>query len=262
MDIARFAPPRILLVENDPSLVSLVSEVLDIGGYSVSVAASLEAIPAQLEQETFALVLADVYVGRFQAGSFTPAHRLRRQVSPTPIGLLMTLPFTPEEARRAGFAFVVPMPFSLDDLLAHVATTLQSTLGTQDQQRVAVAERYFAACEQEDWQAMLDLCTEDVIYYPPTASGIHLASRRQGQATLRASLALAAQAMSAQTFLHCYYAAVPNGLVVRYLRCWTTPEGERQCETEVAFFHFRGEQISQIGTRPQLAALSAHRQTG
>jgi CheY-like chemotaxis protein len=262
MDPARFAPSRILLVESDPSLASLLSEVLSDIGCPVSVAPSLEAVPALLARETFALALADVYVGRAHAGSFTPAQRLRRQVSPTPVGLLMTVPAAPEEARRAGFAFVVPMPFDLDDLLTPVATILQPVLSTQVEQRIAVVERYFAAREQEDWQAVLDLCTEDVVCYPPTASGIHLASRRQGQAALRASLASAAQVMSAQTFLHYYYAAVPKGLVVRYLHCWTTPEGVRRSETQVALFHFRGEQIARIGTRPQLAARSEHRQTG
>lgn len=262
MDIARFAPSRILLVESDPSLVSLLSEVLGDIGCAVSVAESLEAVPAQLTRETFALVLADVYAGSSRAGSFTPAHRLRRQVAPTPLGLLMTVPFAAEETRRAGFAFVIPMPFDLDSLLTQVAITLQPTLSPQDEQRIQAVERSFAAREAEDWQALLELCTEDVVWYPPTASSIHLAGRRQGQAALRASLASAAQAMHAQTFLHPYYVAVPKGLVVRYLRCWTTPEGVRQRETQVALFHFRGERICQIGTRPLVTTLSAHLQTG
>lgn len=262
MDIARVAPPRILLVESDPSLASLLGEVFSDGGYPISVATSPEAVPALLARETFALALADVYVGRAHPGAFTPAQRLRRQVSPIPLGLLMTVPFAAEEARRAGFAFVVPMPFDLDTLLTLVASTLQPTLSAQDEQRIAVVERSFAAREQEDWQAVLDLCTEDVVWYPPTASGIHLANRRHGQDALHTWLASAAQTMQAQTFLHRWYAALPHGLVVRYLRCWTTPEGVRRSEAEVALFHFRGEQIAQIGTRLQLATRSEHLQTG
>ena len=153
-------------------------------GYALTVVSSLEEVPTQFDGETFALVLADVFVGRAPAGSFTPAHQLRRLVYPTPVSLLMTLPWSPEEAERAGFAFVLPMPFDLEDLLAQVATTLQRSLSEEDHQRIRVVERYFAALEREDWQAMLDLCTEDVAFYPLASSPRRTVRQMQGQAAV------------------------------------------------------------------------------
>jgi CheY-like chemotaxis protein/ketosteroid isomerase-like protein len=262
MEIARFTPPRILLVERDPSLASLLCEVLNSGGYLVSFATSLEAVPAQLEQEAFALVLADVYAGRARAGSFMPAHRLRRLAAPTPVGLLMTVPAAPEEARRAGFAFVLPMPFELADLLAEVAQALQLPLRREDQQRVQVVERFFDAREAEDWSALLALCTEAVDVFPPTPVGLQTARRLRGQAAVRTYFAATAQATRGQTFLHRSYAVVPHGLIVRYVRYWTTPEGARRREAKVGFFHFQGTQLCQVGLRPQLAARPAQEQVG
>jgi CheY-like chemotaxis protein/ketosteroid isomerase-like protein len=252
MDTAPPVPPRILLVEPDVSMRALLGDLLSQEGYALSMVSSLEEVSAQLEEETFALVLADVFVGRTHAGSFTPAHQLRRLARPTPVGLLMTLPFLSEETAHAGFAFVLPMPFELEDLLAQVATTVQQTIRMEDQQRIQVVEHYFAAREQEDWQTVLDLCTEDVVFYPLTPSNATMGRRIQGQAALRTLRASAASSAHSQTFLHFYYAALPKGLVVRYLRLWTTPMEERRREVKTTLFHFRGAQICQVGMRPLL----------
>lgn len=252
MDTAAPVLSRILLVEPDASMQALLGDLLSQEGYALSIVSSLEEVPAQLTGETFALVLADVFVGRAHAGSFTPAHHLRRLARPTPVGLLMTLPFSSEETAHAGFAFVQPLPFELEDLLAQVATTLQQTIRAEDQQRIQVVERYFAAREQEDWQTVLELCTEDVVFFPLASSDTMMTRRMQGQAALRNALASAASFAPSQTFLHFYYAALPKGLVTRYLQLWITPAGERRREVGTALFYFRGAQICQIGMRPLL----------
>jgi DNA-binding response OmpR family regulator len=262
MDSSALSPLRILIVEPDVSLQALLCETLSEEGYAVSLASSLEKAPAQLEKETFALVLANVFVGRYHAGSFTPAHWLRRLAHPTPVGLLMTVPLSPEEAAHAGFAFVLPMPYDLEDLLALVAATIQQPPGAEYQQHVRVVERYFAAREQEDWQAMLDLCTEDVVFSPLGASSMMAARQIRGQMALRGYLASAARSVRFQTFMHFYYAALPKGLIVRYVCLWTTPEEERRREAKIALFHFRGERISQIGMRPLLVHHQEQAQAG
>lgn len=262
MDNVLASSPHILVVEEDASLQYLLCETLHAEGFAVTAAASLSAVPDQLAEETFALVLADVFVGYHHAGSFTPAHRLRRLAAPTPVGLLMTVPFSAEEAHRAGFAFVLPMPFDLSELLAEVATALQLPLGHEDQQRVQMVERFFAAREAEDWPALLALCTETVDVFLSTPFGLQTGRRLQGRDAVRTYFAATAQAAREQTFLHRSYAVVPHGLVVRYVRYWTTPEGERRREAEVGFFHFRGTLLCQVGFRPQLVARLAEVQAG
>lgn len=262
MDNALASSPRILVVEEDASLQYLLCEVLHAEGFAVAVAASLSAVPDLLAEETFALVLADVFVGSARAGSFTPAHRLRRLAAPTPVGLLMTVPFSPEVAHRAGFAFVLPMPFQLEDLVAEVAQALRLPVRLEDQQRVQVVERFFAAREAEDWAALLAQCTEAVDVFPSTPSGLQTARRLQGQAAMRTYFAATAQAARDQTFLHRAYTVMPHGLVVRYVHYWTTSEGARRREAEVGFFHFRGTQLCQVGFRPQIVARLAEVQAG
>jgi CheY-like chemotaxis protein len=256
------SPPRLLLVEPDDSLQSLLMEVLSEVGYAVSMASSLKEAQSPIQEETFALVLAHLYVGRAPAGSFTPAHQLRRLVHPTPVGLLMTTPFSPEDARHAGFAFVLPMPFDLDDLLTKVSLGIQQTLSAEDEKRIQVIERFFAARQHEDWPTLLALCTEDVVYYPFAAPGATTARRMRGVATLQNILAAIGRSARSQVFLHRYYAMLPKGLMARYLRLWTTPEGERRREVEVAYFHFRGEQICQVGMHALLRSFERQNQVG
>jgi CheY-like chemotaxis protein len=256
------ASSRLLLVEPDDSLRELLGEFLGEVGYTVSLAASLPEALAALREETFALVLAHLFMGRFPAGSFTPAHQLRRWARPTPVGLLITAPFPTTEARRAGFAFALPMPFDLEGLLAEVAQAVQQPLSAEDEERVRVVERFFAAREAQDWQALEQLCTEDVVYYPFTPAGAVTARHMQGPGVLRHLIEATDRAARFLTFLHFYYVALPKGLVVRYLRLWTTPEEERRREARVALFHFRGTQICRVGIRPLVNGFQEQSQAG
>src|SRR5690348_1200717 len=120
----------ILVLEPDDALRSLLAEMLREEGYQVSVAASLAEGLVWVETQSFALILANLFAGRYPAGSFTPAHTLRRRVQPTPVGLLMTQPLSAEEAQRAGFAFVLSLPFELEDLFSLVAVALHRSFTT------------------------------------------------------------------------------------------------------------------------------------
>ena len=68
--------------------------------------------------------------------------------------------------------------------------------------------------------------------------------------TVAASLSAVPTQLAEETFLHQAHAVLPHGLVVRYGRLWTTPEGERRREAKVGFFHFRGTQLCQVGFPP------------
>src|SRR5579885_2352347 len=107
---------RILVVEPDDDLREALHTTLQEEGYQVSIAASLQHALSAVDEQSFHLILADIFVGR-SPHSFTEAHILRRHVHPTPLAVLTTQQIDQEEAARQKFAFIAQMPFDLAELL-------------------------------------------------------------------------------------------------------------------------------------------------
>ena len=110
----------ILVVEDDPDLREVITEVLSDEGYHV-----YEAIDGQraLERiDTIApdLVLSDIRMPRLTGIEL--AERLRQRRDPIPIVLMSTSSNAPPDG---GFLFLAK-PFSLDDLIALVARILSN----------------------------------------------------------------------------------------------------------------------------------------
>jgi CheY-like chemotaxis protein len=108
--------PRLLLIEADADLRSLFTELLTGEGYDLICAVSLEEGFQRVEEQTFALVLADVFLGPAST-ELARAQALRACIYPIPLALLARLPLPPT-AKQADFAFVLPLPFSIEACLA------------------------------------------------------------------------------------------------------------------------------------------------
>src|SRR5215813_4140981 len=107
-------PPRILVVEPDPSISDLLGALLRLGHYTPDIAASLEEAQNKVDQELYDLVLTDLF------SPFPPRLEaikpLQHRCFPTPIGIVSGWRVGQAEAIRAGFAFVLEKPFELDAL--------------------------------------------------------------------------------------------------------------------------------------------------
>jgi DNA-binding response OmpR family regulator len=135
---------RVLVVADDADLQAVLDLLLGDEGYESQVATSLDTALSLVNDVPFDLVLADLYVGQHQA-SLTPANILRRRVQPTPVGLLTTQLVPPDETASIGFAFVLPMPFDVEHLLALVATTLRVSWSPEQERQAETTRRFFAA---------------------------------------------------------------------------------------------------------------------
>lgn len=253
----RTAPARsvpLLVVEADADLQAILVDLLTEEGYQVQGVASLEEALRQVEEQTFALILAHLFVGR-SPYALTAAQILRRRVQPVPVGLLLTQPLPAEAVARAGFAFVLPLPFDLEDFLRVVAATLQQPLTPEQERQAAVVTAYFAALQDEDWEALLQVCTEDVTYYPPAGSRGTSARKLVGHAALRqyAERARPSSQRLQITDLHLY--ARPHGVVAHYLSHDVTPEGTLRRLVTTTTFHFAGERIRPVSDRAPLVRL-------
>lgn len=131
------ADALILVVEQDDGLRETFAEVLAEWGYTATFASSLAEAYQHLDTQTYALVLADLFVG-CSPYEFSEAHRLRCYASPTPVGLLTTQPISREEAPHAGFAFGLRLPFDIDELLGCVAATINQPFTPEQRERAEI----------------------------------------------------------------------------------------------------------------------------
>jgi len=122
--LAGHPPPRLLVVDDDPDMLRLLSMRLHSAGYRVSTAASAEAALAQLEIERPQLVLSDVRLpGRDGLELFD---EIRQRHPALPVILLTahgTIPDAVEATARGVFTYLTK-PYDGKELLDKIAQAL------------------------------------------------------------------------------------------------------------------------------------------
>jgi DNA-binding NtrC family response regulator len=110
-------PPTVLVVDDEPSIRLLCRINLELEGYRVLEAGSLEEARRALEDETVRVVLLDVHVG---ADDGRELLRELRDVYPGVQVALLSGSATREQIAREGADALVTKPFVLDDLIETV----------------------------------------------------------------------------------------------------------------------------------------------
>ncbi len=245
---------RILVVEPDDDLREALHTTLQEEGYQVSIAASLQHALSAVDEQSFHLILADIFVGR-SPHSFTEAHILRRHVHPTPLAVLTTQQIDQEEAARQKFAFIAQMPFDLAELLALVAAQFTLPLSAEQQRQAEVVRRFFAALDADDWDTLKTLCTEDITFFPPAQMPFDPSKRVRGLDTYLAYVQAARRFYPEHVTEDIAIYARPRGLAARYQASWRLPNFTTQRLAGTTLFHFEGERIRQIGVSMSLERL-------
>jgi CheY-like chemotaxis protein len=245
---------RILLVEPDADLREVLQTTLQEEGYQVSSVASLQQALSAVEEQSFYLILADVFIGR-SPHSFTEAHILRRHVHPTPLAVLTTQQISQEEEARHKFAFVARMPFDLDELLALIAAQFNQPLSAEQQCQAEVIRRFFAAMDANDWGTLKTLCTDDITFFPPAKMPFDPSKRVRGLDAYLAYLQEAKRFYPDHVTEDVVIYARPRGLAARYQASWRLPNFTTQRLAGTTLFHFEDKRIRQIGVSMSLERL-------
>jgi CheY-like chemotaxis protein len=253
MHIGSGDPPSLLLIEDDPSLRSLFTDFLTEEGYDPIFALSLEEGFRRVEEQSFALILADVFLGP-RSQDLAHAHALRARVYPAPLALLASLPL-PSLEKLTDFAFVLPMPFDIADCLSLIATTIHTPLNVEQQAQAQVVQRLLEGIEARDWEALAALHTDDVICVAPEYSRGTSARLVKGKAAYRTWVAHLLQTYQQLRVEATLLAATPRGLAVRYTMHWQEPDRPVQ-RAGTLFLRFQGERICQMGIRISLPPLT------
>lgn len=246
---------RVLVVDDDDDIRNALRFLLEDAGYDVTSASSLDDALALIDQEPVQLILTDSFFGR-RGNALAALRTLRQRAEPTPVGVVTAWNTSMAEAKRAEFAFVVAKPFDIDQLLTQIAASLRTPLTEQQQRLALVAHAYFAALTARDWDALVDLCTDDVAYILPGPAA--LAGTYVGKAAFRAyTEETFAQFLEAR-FEQVQVYASPSGLATRYRGTWRLPDGSQPVLMGAVHFQFEGDRIKQIGVSlndERLAAL-------
>ncbi|HEU5198090.1 MAG TPA: nuclear transport factor 2 family protein [Ktedonobacterales bacterium] len=245
---------RILVIEPDDDLREALQTTLQEEGYQVSGVASLEQALSAVDEQSFHLVLADVFVGR-SPHSFSEAHILRRHVHPTPLAVLTTQKIDQEEAAYHKFAFIAHMPFDLDGLLALVAAQFDHPLSAEQQRQAEVVRRFYAALDANDWDTLKTLCAVDITFFPPAKMPFDPSKRVRGLDTYLAYVQEAKRFYPDHVTEDMVIYARPRGLAARYQASWRLPNFTTQRLAGTTLFHFEGEHIRQIGVSMSLERL-------
>ncbi|MGH2379363.1 MAG: EAL domain-containing protein [Candidatus Limnocylindria bacterium] len=108
----------VLVVDDEPAILALVSELLTMEGYSVQTAANGEEALRAVQLDLPALILLDVHMPVLDGEGFVRA--LRSRGIRLPVVIMTAGPSAEHWARTLGADASVAKPFGLDDLL-HVA---------------------------------------------------------------------------------------------------------------------------------------------
>jgi CheY-like chemotaxis protein len=115
--------PRILVVDDEEDLLSLVSAVLGGAGYEVFTANSGQAALDLLEQETVDLVLLDVMMPEMDGWTVVREMKKRPEAKDLPIAMLTVKSMSPENFYSnevEGISDYINKPFSKNELLERV----------------------------------------------------------------------------------------------------------------------------------------------
>ena len=146
----------------------MLASLLEAAGYSVHVVENPADAVVRLERSAYDLVITDVRLGVLSlAECWAAIERFVELARPAPVGLLTGWNVSLDEARRHGAQFIVRKPSSRDALFATIGNALH--LPPLDDVLIARIDRYFAALQGAQYDAIGELCTDEIVYRLPGA---------------------------------------------------------------------------------------------
>ena len=244
MPDAIITPFRVLVVEHDPGVRDLLQAFLTSDGYGVLLVASPQQALPLLDTRTFHVILTDLFRAADQ-DLFEAIEPLRSQAHPIPVGVISGWKVTEKEVLQRGFACLVLKPFDLEMVLTTIAACLHISLNAEQARQAQIIQAYFAALSARKWEAMLALCTEDVVYSLPGTTPF--AGTIRGKSAFRAYTEDTFGHFPDVQFEEVQVYRRPHGMAARYCGRWGTPEGGEASASGAVLFEFDGEQITHIG---------------
>lgn len=240
MSNAAASPPHLLVVEDDPEVLTLVRYILEDSGYGVTSVTSLPESQKALEKHLFHFILTDLFRQPEQHNPLQSIQPLIDQATPIPIGVITAWQVPEDDPALANLAFLLHKPFELEDLLGKVDAALHPTIRSVRQ--IALAEEFFHALNARDWPRLGRLCTPDIQAAPSVAvSGI-----RVGLPSYLTYLEQRWSLLPDNTIEEIHLFPRQDGVAARYLIHWQSSNGRKHRAAGSIRFRFHHGRISHI----------------
>lgn len=244
--------PRVLVIDDDPDLLSATAELVGSEGFLVHAAPTLTEGIAALIREDFAVVLADAIAPTAQ-DTWHGVRLVLAAAHRTPVGLISGHRIAHEDAQKLGVAFHLQKPYEPAELFAALgahATTAEPTAA----ERAAIAA-YFDALTRKDWTALGEVCAEDVRYHLPGEDPTYSRTVMGREAFVRFSEETFSRFADARFTLEALF-RLPFALVSRFKSAWTAADGAPAGIEGAVLFRLENGRIHEIGVRLDLQELA------
>lgn len=205
---------RILIADDDPTILSLLNKILISKGYDVQLAENGSVAEKALKSEQFDLLISDI---KMEPVDGMQLLKRTRQMRPH-IGVIMLTAYatvaTAVEAMKEGAFDYIPKPFKIDELLETVKRALeyQKSLSEQISGNAAVeSKKYFGNIVAVSEQ-MINVC-EMIKRVAPTKTTIMITGESGTGKELVAEAVHSFSARSEGPFLPVNCAALPETLI-------------------------------------------------
>lgn len=205
---------KILIADDDPTILSLLNKILLSKGYDVQLAENGVVAEKQLKSEQFDLLISDI---KMEPVDGMQLLRKTRQMRPH-VGVIMLTAYatvaTAVEAMKEGAFDYIPKPFKIDELLETVKRALdyQKSLSEQISGDTHIeAKKYFGNIVAESDQ-MVNVC-EMIRRVAPTKTTIMITGESGTGKELVAEAIHSFSARSEGPFLPVNCAALPETLI-------------------------------------------------
>lgn len=246
--------PTVLVVEDDPDTRDSIKMVLEDAGYGVSLAASLAEALHAIDERVFALIMTDLFAHATE-NRLDGATTIRDHAFPTPIAILSGWNLSSAQVAGEGFAFVASKPFDIDELLTSIAKAIDHPLTEEQRRHVPLVYAYFAALGAHDWDALVALCADDIVYGVPGSGPF--AQVISGKAAFREYAERTLPDFPDVHFDQIEIYGTPLGLAARYRSVWRALGQQEIQQSGSVVFQFDDLTIRQVGVRLNHEQLSA-----
>jgi len=120
--MARMGRPRILLADDDPRVIQVVSRYLDLEGYDMDTVSDGEAAVEQAAASRPDLIILDIMMPGIDGIEACRRIRVIPELASTPVLIFSALSEEADAARDAGADGLLPKPFNLPTLADAVKT--------------------------------------------------------------------------------------------------------------------------------------------
>lgn len=236
--------PCVLLVDGGSAQRQELRHGLEQVGVLSETAATCAAAVELIAHRMFDLIICYQFQADVLAAGHSTFDNLRWRAAPTPVGVLVEPGTATERVAASDLAFVLAWPVDLAVLLGEIARVLHRPISDNSWQGVLVAQ-YFAALNDRDWDALVALCTEDVVYYLPAASPFGRIV--VGRASIRAYSAQVFASFPSAVFNKVVAYELPYGIVTRYHVKHQATGRDPFEQSGAVTFRLRGKRIARIG---------------